>query len=138
MAAVKMPAHTKQGGDRTSVVPCIGLFQVPPPVNQIPVPSLNMAKCAAAKKTSKKVLIALKETLVATSEIPSSTATPGLGKGIMSNTQRGPMELKDGASPKVYAEGARVVHPVTQSSHNKGNAPLGLGSPSQDKVYVAM
>lgn len=137
--SAKMPAGSTEGGEFSTPAPLdIHLQQMGPA--QIPVPSVNTGKCAAAEETVKKVLIRLKETLVATSKIGSSKATPGLGsKGLMSSTKGKSVEFKGGFSPKVYACGKKVVHLLTQSSHNDKNAPVGMGSQkSQSDVEVAM
>jgi hypothetical protein len=68
----------------------------------------------------------------------SSGDEPGVGGGIMSGMNRGPVTFKT-ASAKVYAKGKRVIMLTACSAHNgiSANAPGGLHvSPSQAKVLV--
>jgi hypothetical protein len=90
-------------------------------------------------KTSTKVLIENKESVVEMSEIPSSKGDQGgsLG-GVVSGTVGDKVIFQKGSS-KVFFEGKGAVFHTAPTSHNGANAnlPGGVhGTPSQSKVFV--
>jgi hypothetical protein len=132
-----LPAGTKAGGN------CLGVpdvCKVPaPPAPPIPTPFPNSGMVANATKTSTKVLIENKDTVVEMSEIPASDGDqPGVAGGVVSGTTAQKVVFRLG-SAKVKAEGKAIVFQSAKTAHNGANAnmPAGLFAvPSQAKILV--
>lgn len=144
---LRFPAATKKGGMAQGGPDVCHVPAPPPPAGPggIPTPFPNIASLCSAEKTSAKVLIETKETIVEDSSIPSSKGdeagvsnlpTP---KGLISQKNMGECKFKK-ASTKVFAEGKSIVYHTAPTSHNgsNANAPVGVHAvPSQRKVFVA-
>lgn len=122
---------------------CLGLpdvCKVPaPPAPPVPIPFPNTAQCANAQKTSTKVMIENKDTIVENSEIASSQGDEaGTAGGVVSNVNMNKVVFKLGSS-KVKAEGKGVCYVSGMTAHNGSNANMPAGmqaAPSQGKVLV--
>ncbi|MGE0323664.1 MAG: PAAR-like domain-containing protein [Polyangiaceae bacterium] len=131
------PASSKASGTCMAVP---DVCQVPaPPAPPVPTPFPNTAMVSNATKVSTKVLIENKQTVIETSEIPSSMGDQaGSAGGVVSGTVGQKVVFKKGSS-KVIAEGKGMVHQVAMSAHNGSNpnAPGGFQmAPSQAKVTI--
>jgi hypothetical protein len=132
-----LPATTKAGGTTLGVP---DVCQVPaPPGPPIPTPFPNTGMVANATKTSSKVQIENKDTVIETAEIPTSTGDePGVAGGVVSGTFAQKVVFKLGSSV-VKAEGKGVVFLTAMTAHNGSNANMPAGlvvAPSQAKVLV--
>ena len=131
-----LPAGSKASGT------CLGapdVCQMPAVPSPIPTPYANTAMLTDAMKTSTKVLIENKETVIETSEIPSSNGDQGgsIG-GVISGTVANKVVFRK-ASSKVKFEGKGAVFHTAATAHNgaNANAPAGVHvAPSQTKVLV--
>lgn len=131
-----LPAGSKASGT------CLGLpdvCNVPAAPSPVPTPFPNTAMLTDATKTSTKVLIENKETVVETSEIPASQGDEaGSAGGVVSGTVASKVVFRK-ASSKVKFEGKGAVFHTAPTAHNgaNANAPVGVHvAPSQTKVLV--
>ncbi len=130
-----LPATTTAKGDFMAASnPC----KIPTPTGPVVAPFVSQAKAAMMRKTSKKVLIGMRDTVTEASQAPSSSGDEGgtLG-GVASGMNMGPVQPTQGSST-VSAEGKKVVFATASAKHNGGNA-VGLQiSESQTNVLVAL
>jgi hypothetical protein len=133
---MSFPASTTGGGV------CLGapdVCKVPTPAGPVPTPFPNTAQVSNATKTSTKVLIANKETVVENSEIPQSMGDEaGTAGGVVSNQNMQKVVYKLG-SQKVQAEGKNVCYLTSMTGHNGSNANMPAGkqiAPSQTNVLI--
>lgn len=143
------PAASKEGGQATAVAPDVCFIPAPPPPplgpGGTPTPFPNLGACAQATKTSSKVLVRNKETLVEGSEIPSSrggeagcsTIVPPGQKGIVSMKNMAKVEFKRHSS-KVKVEGKGMLVVSVPTTHNAGNTAGLLSAPSQTTVLASL
>ena len=103
-------------------------------------PYPNVAEGPGCERTSGRVLIQHRETVVLCSERPATTGDhEGSGGGVVSGTVGGKAVFRT-ASSKVYAERHRIVGLTSRSAHNGSSANMPRGTvvvPSQHKVLVA-
>ncbi len=130
-----LAATTTADGEYLSAAnPCKTPVPGGPPM-VLPYPSKGLA--AQMVKTSRKVMIGLRDTVTEASKTPMSTgdAAGSLG-GVSSGTTMGPVQPSVG-SGVVAAEGKKVAYATAASKHNKNNA-VGLQTkPSQNDVLIA-
>lgn len=145
------PASTKAGGANVTASP-IDVCKMPTPGGPVPVPYANMVDGLAAggdeaaQRTQKKLIDdAAQKGYGAKSATAAAIAGRSLGdeagtlKGLVSTKNMGKTSYKTGSS-KVKAEGQKVVHHMSPTAHNAGQANLPPGqqvAPSQTKVIIA-
>jgi hypothetical protein len=135
------PVTTTAKGTCVAIVPSVGLVQVPPPVQVMPMPFPSEGKFAAVLEAVEEVMIENRPVVVAASKIPNNSGgEAATKKGVVSGTILKEV-LMTGASEKVYANGQKVVCQMSRTKHegSNSNAPLGMQVvPSQDKVSAAL
>jgi hypothetical protein len=137
---IKMPAATKKGG-MCFGMPDVCFVQVPPPVNQVPVPFPNTGLLASTDGAVDKVLVEHKETVVEGSKIPNSKGDePGNRGGVVSGVNMKEVTFRLFSS-KVFFKGKKAFFHTAMSAHNGTNANMPAGAhvaPSQAKVLVGL
>lgn len=137
---IKLPASTKAGGICLAV-PDVCLTPAAP--SPVPIPYPNIGQLPAADGAVDKVLMELKETVVESSKIPSSSGDEaGTNGGVTSGVNMKEVTFKR-YSTKVFAAGKKVVFVTASTAHNgtSANVPAPLGlvvAPSQTKVFVGL
>ena len=115
--------------------------KTPTPGGPVPIPYPNISMTSNATKTSKKVKIVGKETVIEQSEIAQSQGDEaGTAGGVVSSQNMNKTTYKKGSS-KVKAEGKNVCYLTSMTGQNGSNANVPAGqqiAPSQTKVMVAM
>ncbi len=133
-----LPAATKKGGQAFAFP---DVCKTPAAPSPIPIPYPNFGMLSGTDKVIDKVLMENKETVVETSEVPSSKGDEaGTLKGVVSSTSHDKVKFKKYSS-KVYAKGKKIVHHTAMTAHNGSNANMPAGchvAPSQTKVIVAL
>lgn len=133
-----LPASSKKGGQAFAFPNVCKTPAAPSPL-PLPYPSIGMVN--GTDKTIDNVLMENKETVVESSEIPSSKGDePGTLKGVVSSTQGSKVKFKKYSS-KVFAKGKKVVYVTAMTAHNGSNANMPAGAqvaPSQSRVLVAL
>lgn len=127
------PAATKKGGIAFAAPDVC----VTPP--GVPVPYPNLGRLTTSIDASTKVLMENKETIVETSQIPTTSLDePGTGGGVKSGTVMGAVTFKTYSS-KVYAEGKKLVFHTSVTGQNGTNANIigAVVSPSQGLVIIS-
>ncbi|MCK6587196.1 MAG: DUF4150 domain-containing protein [Polyangiaceae bacterium] len=134
-----MPALSTEGGLALAIGDACEPAEAPAEAPAA-VPYANVAELPGCERTSSKVLIRNRETVVITSARHATKGgRPGTTRGVVSGTA-GDRALFRGASSKVYAELKRIVTLGQPSAHNgvSSNMPAGLVVvPSQKKVLIA-
>ena len=133
-----LPASSKKGGQ------CFAFPDVcktPAAPSPLPLPYPNFGFLNQTDKVIEIVLMENKETVVETSQIPSSKGDEaGTLKGVVSNTNMDKVQFKRYSS-KVFAKGKKIVFhtAITAQNGSSANMPAGCHvAPSQMKVFVAM
>lgn len=140
-------AGTKEGGRANNMAPDVCCLPAPPPPGGpggIPTPYPNLAMLTGAEKTTTKVFIRNKETLVEGSFINSSKGDePGCSNNVVP-AKKGMAVAKNMAkltfekhSGKVKFEGKGVIFQGVPTKHNSGNTMGTFGAASQSTVIVA-
>lgn len=131
-----LPAASKKGG-MCSAMP--NVCKTPaPPGPPVPIPYPNISQINTATKTVSKVLIEHKETVVETSEIPSSMGDEaGVAGGLKSGVHGKTTRMKE-YSTKVIAGGKKIVPATAGTDQNDMNAQGKVVAVAQMKVLVAM
>jgi hypothetical protein len=137
---LKMPAATKKGG-MCFAMPDVCFVQVPPPVNQVPVPFPNTGLLASTEGAVDKVLVEHKETVVEGSKVPNSKGDEaGSRGGVVSGVNMKEVTFRLFSS-KVFFSGKKAFFHTAMSAHNGTNANMPAGAhvaPSQAKVLVGL
>jgi len=133
-----LPASTKKGG-KCFAFPDI--CKTPAAPSPLPLPYPNFGFVNQTDKVIDVVLMENKETVVETSQIPSSKGDEaGTLKGVVSNTNMDKVVFKRYSS-KVFAKGKKIVWITAITGQNGGNSNMPAGcqiEPSQSKVIVAL
>jgi hypothetical protein len=133
-----LPGSTKKGG-QCFAFPDVCKTPIGP--SPVPIPYPNFGFVNSTDKVIDVVLMENKETVVETSQIPSSKGDePGTLKGVISNTNMDKVLFKRYSS-KVFAKGKKIVWVTAMTGQNGGNSNMPAGcqvAPSQSKVIVAL
>lgn len=135
-----LPAMSTEGGMALAIGDaCVKPAERPGAEAEL-APFPNVAEGPGCERTSSRVLIQHRETVVLTSERPSTTGDhEGADGGVVSGTVGGKAVFRT-ASSKVYAERHRIVALGSRSAHNGSSANMPAGNvvvASQHKVLVA-
>ena len=140
-----VPALSTEGGMALAVgdvcrEPSAGLDAAAEPPEPMLSPYANVAATAGCERTSRRVLVRNRATVVIDSERALTAPPDGEPReGAVSHTVGGKATFRAGSS-KVYAEMKRIVALSHATSHNGSSANMPAGTvvvPSQTKVLVA-
>jgi hypothetical protein len=145
---MQFPNASKEGGQGIILSPDVCYIPAPPPPpagpGGIPTPFPNIGNLTGADKTTDKVLIRNKESLVEGSLVPSSTGDePGCStivppgqKGLASMKNMEKVEFAKHSS-KVKFDGKGVITHTSPTKHNSTNTAGNHSVPSQTVVLSA-